>query len=190
MKAANIRWSGYKPRTITERHVSNTPSSDTSISEVTYLLEEFIPGDSKSVLLICPTVLHARKLVRFFSVHLVRGTVTVALQGQTDFRKEDLSAARRAKVRPIVANVNALPFRPKSVEHVVFVDLERKAQGFSRFDDISELYSKSMVAALGGRIGIQKAILRLNSPRHIVSGICGSSWSVIRITCAPRPRRR
>ncbi len=106
------------------------------------------------------------------------------LQGQTDFREEDLSAARRAKVRPIVANVNALPFRPKSVEHVVWVDLDRKAQEFSKFDDISELYSKSTVAAFGRRTGIRRTSLRLNSLRHNVSGFCGSSWSVLRITCA------
>jgi hypothetical protein len=165
-----MRWKHYRPRTITEKHVSHNPSSFTPWSEAGFVFEELLPATAESILV---TGNGASPFLRFLTAHVVAGTVVFAsIDARTPFE------GRLGRVWVVRAHPQFAPFRQMSFEYVMLVEPEAGELEES-LKALMTVCSTLLVVFLTGKPDVAAKIA--DSLSGAATGITAGDWSVIRI---------
>lgn len=165
-----MRWREYRPRTITERHVSHNPSSFTVWSEAGFALEELIPSTAQSILV---TGNGGTSLLRFLTAHVTEGIIAFA-----SVRNHQPLQGRLGRVWTLRAHPRFTPFRQMSFEYVLLV----KPSVAQLEDTLSALMNVCRRCLLVFVVGNDDRVVNIaGSLSRDVLVISADGWSVIRI---------
>jgi hypothetical protein len=181
----SIRWRVYRPRTVTERHVSNSPSSDTPVSEIASVLEENISVEAKYVGLACSGSAETLNFTRFLTAHLTHGLIIHFISSLNQVVIHELTQKRAVRVQAVSCSMDKPPLRPKVLNHIIVTDFVGDLLDALNVKKIFELVSISAMFATTEEIYYRRFADSVIDFEAEKEGVIGQNWVLVRIKQIP-----
>lgn len=174
-----INWHVFRPPTITESHVAHAPTSHTSISEITHVLEWIISFKEMTVGLICEDQALGLHLVRFLAAHLYNSKL-IYLSGTDTLANallEDLTYEKRSKVDILCCSLSDPPLKVGCAQTLIVVGLHSDIP--VDFAKALKISSEQFIVVVDHKQYLRRVSPLINSLDYRGVGYVGRDWILI-----------